>query len=581
MKKTTLILLLIVAARAGAQPTISSLSTLTGMPGSSVTITGTNFNATSANDVVYFGATRGIVTSASPTSLNVTVPSGAIYSPVTVENTATSLTGYSDYPFLPNYNNAGYLNDTINFDPRVVFASMDATFGILISDIDGDGKPDVVVAGTNILVYRNTSTSGSMTTGSFAAPVNLGVAQTSLMAIGDIDGDGKPDIAYNVGGMPDGGLVVVLRNNSSVGAISFDPGLSFATDTATNGLSIGDLDGDGKADIAAANFGAHNISVLRSISTPGTIDFQPAVSFATGSMPITVMMADIDGDGKKDLVTSNNGDNTISVLRNTTTPGTIDASSFSPQVTFATGGSPWAMAVGDIDGDGKTDVAVENTDDATISVLRNTAVSGAINAGSLTAAGVFPASGILEATISMGDINGDGKADFVFLNAAGHLSVLRNTSVPGAVSYGPIAAFGTSADPYTLAVGDLDGDGMPDIVVSDYYDSTISVLRNHPLTATTGVGSPGASGAAGVTLIPNPNNGTFNITGLTGANKDEEISLQIIDVVGAPVYTKKIMAVNGIISESVVLNSSLANGIYLLNVKSENANKVLHFVLEK
>jgi hypothetical protein len=97
-------------------PRVTTVSPMVGYPASSVTITGTNFNTTPANNIVYFGATRATVNTASATSLNVTVPIGATYMPVSVNNTASALTGYSQYPFLPTYDNSAYIPGTVNMN---------------------------------------------------------------------------------------------------------------------------------------------------------------------------------------------------------------------------------------------------------------------------------------------------------------------------------------------------------------------------------------------------------------------------------------------------------------------------------
>ena len=102
-----------------AQPVITSISAATGNPGTSITINGTNFNTTLADNIVYFGPVKATVSAATATSLSVTVPYGATYMPVSVENSATSLMGYSQYPFLPTYNNSAYRTDTVYFDARI------------------------------------------------------------------------------------------------------------------------------------------------------------------------------------------------------------------------------------------------------------------------------------------------------------------------------------------------------------------------------------------------------------------------------------------------------------------------------
>src|SRR6185436_7677826 len=104
-------------------PTITSVSPNVANPGSSVTITGTNFNATPANNIVYFGATKATVTAAGTTSLTATLPTGATFAPVSLNNTVLNLTAYSQYPFLPKYDNSAYIAASVNFEPKVDFTA--------------------------------------------------------------------------------------------------------------------------------------------------------------------------------------------------------------------------------------------------------------------------------------------------------------------------------------------------------------------------------------------------------------------------------------------------------------------------
>jgi hypothetical protein len=165
------------------RPTINSFSPTNGPIGTSVTILGTNFNATAAQNIVYFGATRATVTAASATSLTVTVPSGATYKAITVLNNTTHLTGSSAAPF--NVTFTGGAINTATFDPKVdllLSADIGDPSAILISDLDGDGKSDLVVChyyygflsrSIIISVFRNTSSSGTITAGSFASKVDF------------------------------------------------------------------------------------------------------------------------------------------------------------------------------------------------------------------------------------------------------------------------------------------------------------------------------------------------------------------------------------------------------------------------
>ena len=149
-------------------PTILSFNPQSGPIGTTVIITGTHFNTIAANNVVYFGAVKATINNASSTSLSVTVPVGSTYQPISVTNLTTKLTAYSTKPFIVTFT-GGVSFSTSSFAPKVDFTTANRPMHIVLGDIDGDGKSDIIttnLAGGSLSVFRNTSTSGSITVNS-------------------------------------------------------------------------------------------------------------------------------------------------------------------------------------------------------------------------------------------------------------------------------------------------------------------------------------------------------------------------------------------------------------------------------
>lgn len=469
-----IIVLTTVFFNVGAQ-TITSISPISAAVGTTVTITGTGFNTTPANNIVFFGATQASVTVASATSLTTTVPLGATYAPVTVLDITTGLIASSLDNFTPTFTPNKSIEST-DFETRVNFSVDDQSFAVVNSDIDGDGKADLVVQvntfPTEISVFRNTSTPGTV---GYAAKVDIATSGPTSISAGDLDGDGKPDLVLT---NYDNDNVSVLRNTSSVGSIGFAASVDLATGTHPYSGAIGDLDEDGKLDLAIVNLSDNTVSVLLNTSTAGSISFAAKVDFATGANPRGVAISDLDGDSKVDLATANFSDNSISILRNTSTTGTPG---FDTKIDYPinVGAGTHAIGVGDLDGDGKPDVIASNVSDNNVSVFRNISSAGLINFEPK----VDLATGSGPYYVVIGDLNGDGKPDIATANAnASTISVIKNNSNVGSISYANHIELAAGGLPYRLTTGDVDGDGKTDIIGSNSFpDRTVSVYRNNPV----------------------------------------------------------------------------------------------------
>ncbi|HEU5168452.1 MAG TPA: IPT/TIG domain-containing protein [Chitinophagaceae bacterium] len=484
--------LIFVASGLFAQPTINSFSPISGPVGTAVTIIGTNFSATPANNIVFFGAVRANVTTASATSLTVTVPAGATYQPISV--TVSNLTGYSNKSFILTFPGGANIIQFPDNSNNTFAIPIDSTTdlhpnGIALADFDGDGKSDIATPNNyntgapnaSVSILRNTSANGQL---SFALKqdINTGI-QTYAIAAGDLDGDGKPDM---ISSSIVTRTISVFRNTSTVGAITFAPKIDFPTGDNPYSIVIADLNNDGKPDVSIANYLSNTFSVYRNTSSIGNISLAAKIDFATDPGPNFLASGDIDGDGKTDISIVNQLFNTVSVFRNTSSGATI---TFAPKGNFTTGDEPFGVTTGDLDGDSKLDLAIVNHNSNTYSVFRNTS-----NAGTITFAARqdFNIS-LLPSNVTIADINGDSKLD-IFV-AAFNSSVSQNTSSIGNISFSaPVPLFTCTAN--FIAAGDLSGDGKPDIAASCFTTELVFFHRNknneptirsfNPTTAGTG-----------------------------------------------------------------------------------------------
>lgn len=451
-------------------PSITSFAPTSGPIGSTVTITGTNFNTTAADNVVYFGPVKATVNAATATTLTVTVPVGTNYQPITVLNTASGLKAQSRLPFNVTFS-SGLSISAMNFAAKVDSVTATRPSGLATGDMDGDGKPDLVMGHSvtqSIRIYRNNSTGNTV---SFRSKANLTLnSSTTGLVVEDLDGDGKLDIAAS---SLTASKVFLFRNTSIGDEMTFATRVDSAVGGSAQSVAVGDLDGDGKPDLAIVNSSAGTVSILRNLSTVGTLAFSSRIIFSLGGtaiVPFTLAIGDIDGDGKLDVVTGNAQANTISVLRNTSTPGNI---SFADKADFNTGNFPTGTTLGDIDGDGKLDALVVDQL-VKLSVLRNTSKIDTIR----FAPKVDFTTGTTPNRIAVGDLDGDGKIEVaVSNNSSNTVSIFKNNSTSGNISLATKVDLATGTAPFTNAIVDLTGDNIPDFAVVNQNANTVSVFR--------------------------------------------------------------------------------------------------------
>lgn len=457
----------------GQKPVISSFSPASGPVGTVVTITGSNFSTVPANNIVFFGAVRATVSAATTTSLTVVAPTGATYRPMTV--TVNGLTGYSITPFLVTFP-GGRGIDATGFEQRIDSTTAPAPAYLCVSDFDGDGKPDIATANNlvgnltpgSISILRNTSSNIHQI--SFAPKIDYTTgSMTSCVEAADLDGDGKPEL---VSCSISDKTVSIFKNISTPGNISFAPRQDINITVASTYVHIADIDGDGKPDILVGRSSLSAVSILRNTTAGGNISFAPVADIGTSVGVDFIETADFDRDGLTDIVASNKFSNTISIFRNISTPGNALLSS---PVSKATGALPQRIRILDIRNNGKPCIAVSCQDASNVYFFsNNTSGSTLVFSNNPVIKAVSSGSG-LPNDLTVSDFNGDG---FVDISAEGtSIDFFQNLSSTFTISFADASNM-NSLTPSAIYSADFDGDGKDDIVTSNYNAASVSLYRN-------------------------------------------------------------------------------------------------------
>lgn len=484
------------------QPVISSFLPVSGNKGTVITITGTGL---SVNSRVYFGSIRTAVTGASSGQITVTVPAGAPYAPITVINTNGLISVSSDY-FTPTFATCETITtSTFTTPPTLSGSSASQLFS---ADIDLDGRPDFISFNkTSVSVYKNISTASpaviGFSTSKYDMPTNPGTGADICNGgvVADLDGDGKPDIAVV---NTTKNRIYIYHNESTGGVISFstDPASPYITGLhSPTGITSGDFDGDGKIDLAILNTGnasgtsTGEVTFLRNTSTVGNLLFTAAgTPIGVGTAPWGIISADFNEDGKADLAISNSDVGNVQFLKNITSGTAFD---FENNVFASTGpgSSPQGMGIGDFDNDGKVDLVVVAAATDKLLFVHNESGPTTLN---FTTATLTPSpAASLAGRIAVGDLDGDAKPDVVVGSDGGAITFFKNTSTAG-ISFSPTGVErttgGSATQPLGVCIADIDRDGKPDLsnvnfngASVDFYMNSINQVIVYSLTPDNGV----------------------------------------------------------------------------------------------
>jgi len=359
----------------------------------------------------------------------------------------------------------------VAFAPAVSYTVGVSPGSVIAADLNGDGKVDLVCANYGFHGLGNTlsvlTNNGSGVFGSNAT-LNVGGQPRSVIAA-DVNGDGKLDLIsanYN------GNSLSVLTNNGYGGfVLASSPSVGGMAGREPTSVTAADVNNDGKVDlICSDNYYNGGSGKLVVFTNDGTCNFVIAATYDMGLEPWSVTAADVNGDGKVDLICANAGDSTLMVLTNDGSGG------FALSSTLGVGVGPGSVTTADVNGDGKLDLICANDIDGTLSVLTNDGSGGFVFASTINV-GTEPRS------VVAADVNGDGKVDLISANVGDNtLTVLTND---GSGGFTLAVTLGVGSFPNSVTAADVNGDGRVDLICPNGgpYANTLGVLMNVPMLA--------------------------------------------------------------------------------------------------
>lgn len=241
--------------------------------------------------------------------------------------------------------------------------------------------------------------------------------------------------------------------------VCFNTATDFAAGTTPYSICAADFNGDGFTDIAVANSGSGNISVLLGNSAG---NLSSATNYVAGTSPWSIISKDVNADSFADLVVANSASNNVSILLGN------GSGSFGAATNFAVGTNPTSVISADFNGDSKSDIAVVNAGYNNVSILLGN------GAGSFGAASNFSTGGSSPRSIINADFNGDGFLDLAIANfASNNVSILIGT---GTGSFGTASNYSVGTNPTYVISSDFNGDGFKDLATANYSSNNVSVL---------------------------------------------------------------------------------------------------------
>ncbi len=307
----------------------------------------------------------------------------------------------------------------------------------------------------------------------FTSATNFVVGSNpNSVAVGNFNADAISDLA--VANYGSNNVSILLGN----GAGGFGAATNFAVGSYPRSVAVGDFNADAISDLAVANYSSNDVSILLGNGTGG---FGAASNFAVGSSPESVAVGNFNADAISDLAVANVGSNNVSILLGN------GAGGFGTATNFAVGTNPRSVAVGNFNADAIPDLAVANASSANVSILLGNGTGG-FGAATNFAAGSSPS------FITVGNFNADAIPDLAVANYLyNNVSILLGNGTGG---FGTASNFAVGSVPSSVAVGDFNADAISDLAVANNYSNNVSILLGN------GTGGFGAATNFGVGTYP-------------------------------------------------------------------------------
>ena len=335
--------------------------------------------------------------------------------------------------------------------------------GILNNSVAPTGTVSILDTGNANAVMGTGSLSSASTALNFSIVSTPGTGiNPGDIAVGDLNGDGRLDMA--VPNCNDGTVTILLGNGDGTFTAASGSPISMGSSESCF-VAVGDFSGNGISDLAVANEVGNTITILQG-KGDGTFSASSQGPISVGKSPSFIAVGDFNDDGNLDLGVANNSDGTMTVLLGSGN-GSFSVATGSP---VTVGSDPTSIALGDFNGDGKLDLAVANELNNTVTILLSNGDGTFTPAnGSPVTAGNYPT------TIAVADFDGDGNLDLAIAddNASSVTIMMGN----GDGTFKPPATINAPIVPYAVAVGDFNGDGIPDLAISSHSSfNTVATL---------------------------------------------------------------------------------------------------------